>query len=143
MQLYGFLIKKASQVVKTASGFLFDAVKISKRRPLMRAMKKINIWRLEAGLVPKHVYVNNWPPLEPKEMVTLKKGALDSKHADKLGEDLSRASYTLSEGDAATFLPCKSHGRSKPMVITKDQALNGGSHSFLLKASAMTFAFPG
>nr|GFC62830.1 hypothetical protein [Tanacetum cinerariifolium] len=34
-------------------------------------------------------------------------------------------------------------GRSKPMVITKAQTLNGGSHSFLLKASAMTFAFPG
>nr|GEX92903.1 transmembrane protein 120 homolog [Tanacetum cinerariifolium] len=142
MQLYGFLIKKASQVVETASGFLFDAVKISKRRPLMRTMKKINIWRLEAGLVPKHVYVNNWPHLEPKEMVTqaslrqralaldsnikiiksfigseVKKGSLDSKHADKLGEDLSRASYTLSEGDAATFLPCKSHGRFLRMFL--------------------------
>nr|GEW66673.1 xylulose kinase-1 [Tanacetum cinerariifolium] len=34
-------------------------------------------------------------------------------------------------------------GRSKPMVITKARTLNGGSHSFLLKASAMTFAFPG
>ncbi|PWA65057.1 TMPIT-like protein [Artemisia annua] len=47
----------------------------------------------------------------------LKKGALDSKHADKLGEDLSRASYTLSEGDAATFLPCKSHGRFLRMFL--------------------------
>ncbi|GJR59109.1 transmembrane protein 120 [Tanacetum coccineum] len=47
----------------------------------------------------------------------VKKGALDSKHADKLGEDLSRASYTLSEGDAATFLPCKSHGRFLRMFL--------------------------
>nr|GEZ48931.1 UBN2_2 domain-containing protein [Tanacetum cinerariifolium] len=34
-------------------------------------------------------------------------------------------------------------GRSKPMVITKARTLNGGSRSFLLKASATTFAFPG
>nr|GFC26095.1 hypothetical protein [Tanacetum cinerariifolium] len=34
-------------------------------------------------------------------------------------------------------------GRSKPTVITKARTLNGGSRSFLLKASAMTFAFPG
>nr|GFC79157.1 hypothetical protein [Tanacetum cinerariifolium] len=34
-------------------------------------------------------------------------------------------------------------GRSKPMVINKARTLNGGSHSFLLKASATTFAFPG
>nr|GEY47485.1 putative reverse transcriptase domain-containing protein [Tanacetum cinerariifolium] len=33
-------------------------------------------------------------------------------------------------------------GRSKPMVITKARTLNGGSRSFLLKASATTFAFP-
>nr|GFC40285.1 hypothetical protein [Tanacetum cinerariifolium] len=32
-------------------------------------------------------------------------------------------------------------GRSKPMVITKARTLNGGSRSFLLKASATTFAF--
>nr|GEV62658.1 putative reverse transcriptase domain-containing protein [Tanacetum cinerariifolium] len=34
-------------------------------------------------------------------------------------------------------------GRSKPMVITKARTLNGGSRSFLLKASATTFSFPG
>nr|GFC25745.1 hypothetical protein [Tanacetum cinerariifolium] len=34
-------------------------------------------------------------------------------------------------------------GRSKLMVITKARTLNGGSRSFLLKASATTFAFPG
>nr|GFA74590.1 hypothetical protein [Tanacetum cinerariifolium] len=34
-------------------------------------------------------------------------------------------------------------GRSKPMVITKAQTLNGGSRSFLLKALATTFAFSG
>nr|GEW58110.1 hypothetical protein [Tanacetum cinerariifolium] len=33
-------------------------------------------------------------------------------------------------------------GRSKPMVITKARTLNGGSRSFLLKASATTFVFP-
>nr|GFA90698.1 hypothetical protein [Tanacetum cinerariifolium] len=32
-------------------------------------------------------------------------------------------------------------GRSKPMVITKARTLNGGSRSFLLKASATTFSF--
>nr|GFB03983.1 hypothetical protein [Tanacetum cinerariifolium] len=34
-------------------------------------------------------------------------------------------------------------GRSKPMVITKARTLNDGSHSFLLKALATTFAFLG
>ncbi|XP_076921589.1 uncharacterized protein LOC143583053 [Bidens hawaiensis] len=41
---------------------------------------------------------------------SVKKGTLDAKQAEKLSEELSRASYTLSEGDAATFLPYKSHG---------------------------------
>ncbi|XP_052194549.1 uncharacterized protein LOC127802651 [Diospyros lotus] len=36
---------------------------------------------------------------------------LDPKAAEKLEEELYRASYTLSEGDAAAFLPRKSHGR--------------------------------
>ncbi|KAK9051671.1 hypothetical protein SSX86_028299 [Deinandra increscens subsp. villosa] len=48
---------------------------------------------------------------------SVKKGNLDSKHAEKLSEELSRASYTLSEGDAATFLPCKSHGRLLRMFL--------------------------
>ncbi|KAL4585675.1 hypothetical protein LXL04_010299 [Taraxacum kok-saghyz] len=48
---------------------------------------------------------------------SVKKGNLDSKHEEKLGEELSRASYTLGEGDAATFLPCKSHGRFLRMLL--------------------------
>ncbi|XP_071705824.1 uncharacterized protein [Rutidosis leptorrhynchoides] len=48
---------------------------------------------------------------------SVKKGNLDSKHAEKLVEELNRASYTLSEGDAATFLPCKSHGRFLRMFL--------------------------
>ncbi|XP_076904550.1 uncharacterized protein LOC143560028 [Bidens hawaiensis] len=42
---------------------------------------------------------------------SVKKGNLDPKHAEKMVEELSRASYTLSEGDAAAFLPSKSYGR--------------------------------
>ncbi|THF98711.1 hypothetical protein TEA_017783 [Camellia sinensis var. sinensis] len=39
-------------------------------------------------------------------------GQLDSKEADKLEEELYRASYVLSEGDASAFIPIpsKSHG---------------------------------
>ncbi|KAL7605699.1 hypothetical protein Lser_V15G16381 [Lactuca serriola] len=48
---------------------------------------------------------------------SVKKGNLDSKHAEKLAEELSRASFTLGEGDAATFLPCKSHGRFLRMLL--------------------------
>ncbi|KAJ0682264.1 hypothetical protein HanRHA438_Chr16g0769161 [Helianthus annuus] len=48
---------------------------------------------------------------------SVKKGNLDSKRAEKLSEELSRASYALSEGDAATFLPCKSHGRFLRMFL--------------------------
>nr|XP_043624106.1 transmembrane protein 120 homolog [Erigeron canadensis] len=48
---------------------------------------------------------------------SVKKGTLDSKHADHLSEELSRATYTLTEGDAATFLPCKSHGRFLRMFL--------------------------
>ncbi|MFS7931288.1 hypothetical protein Hanom_Chr04g00354221 [Helianthus anomalus] len=42
---------------------------------------------------------------------SVKKGDLDPKDAEKLVEELSRARYTLSEGDAAAFLPSKSYGR--------------------------------
>ncbi|CAA0817124.1 TMPIT-like protein [Striga hermonthica] len=36
---------------------------------------------------------------------------------DKLEEELVRARYILSEGDAAAFLPCKSHGRFLRMFL--------------------------
>ncbi|KAI3818711.1 hypothetical protein L1987_12526 [Smallanthus sonchifolius] len=48
---------------------------------------------------------------------SVKKGSLDSKHAEKLAEELSRARYTLSEGAAATYLPCKSHGSFLRMLL--------------------------
>ncbi|KAI3807938.1 hypothetical protein L1987_23876 [Smallanthus sonchifolius] len=40
---------------------------------------------------------------------SVKKGTLDSKNAEKMIEELSRVGYTLVEGYAAAFLPCKSH----------------------------------
>ncbi|KAH6809744.1 TMPIT-like protein [Perilla frutescens var. frutescens] len=40
-----------------------------------------------------------------------------SKHDDKLEEELVRARYVLSEGDAAAFLPSKSHGRFLRMFL--------------------------
>ncbi|KAK1399373.1 transmembrane protein 120-like [Heracleum sosnowskyi] len=48
---------------------------------------------------------------------SLKKGNLDSKHALKLEEELGRARYLLTQGDAAAFLPTKSHGRFLRMFI--------------------------
>ncbi|XAR52106.1 hypothetical protein NMG60_11020008 [Bertholletia excelsa] len=44
-------------------------------------------------------------------------GSLDAKDAEKLEEELFRASYLLSEGDAAAFLPGKSHGRFLSMFL--------------------------
>ncbi|GMP25131.1 hypothetical protein CsSME_00002144 [Camellia sinensis var. sinensis] len=46
-------------------------------------------------------------------------GQLDSKEADKLEEELYRASYVLSEGDASAFIPIpsKSHGRFLSMFL--------------------------
>ncbi|GFZ15993.1 TMPIT-like protein [Actinidia rufa] len=44
-------------------------------------------------------------------------GDLDRKEAEKLVEELYRASYILSEGDAAAFLPSKSHGRFLSMFL--------------------------
>ncbi|KAK3042793.1 hypothetical protein RJ639_001066, partial [Escallonia herrerae] len=46
-----------------------------------------------------------------------KKGNLDPKDAEKLEEELYRARYLLSEGDAASFLPSKSNGRFMRMFI--------------------------
>ncbi|KAG8381641.1 hypothetical protein BUALT_Bualt06G0142700 [Buddleja alternifolia] len=40
-----------------------------------------------------------------------------SKDSDKLEEELIRAKYVLSEGDAAAFLPSKSHGRFLRMFL--------------------------
>lgn len=42
---------------------------------------------------------------------------LDPKHAAKLDEDLCKASYILKDGDAAAFLPSKSHGRFLKMFL--------------------------
>ncbi|KAL4557248.1 hypothetical protein LXL04_035421 [Taraxacum kok-saghyz] len=41
---------------------------------------------------------------------SLKKGNLDPKNAAKMIEELTRVNFTLNEGDAAAYLPCKSHG---------------------------------
>ncbi|XP_015070696.1 transmembrane protein 120 homolog [Solanum pennellii] len=40
----------------------------------------------------------------------VRKSKLDPNQAEKLEEELFKASYVLSEGDAAAFLPSKSHG---------------------------------
>ncbi|PIN02781.1 putative membrane protein [Handroanthus impetiginosus] len=40
-----------------------------------------------------------------------------SKHTDKLEEEIVRARYVLSEGDAAAFLPSKSHGKFLRMFL--------------------------
>ncbi|KAK4433212.1 Transmembrane protein [Sesamum alatum] len=42
---------------------------------------------------------------------SLRSSLRGSKNYDKLEEELTRARYILSEGDAAAFLPSKSHGR--------------------------------
>ncbi|KAF5184517.1 Transmembrane protein, partial [Thalictrum thalictroides] len=44
-------------------------------------------------------------------------GAIDRKQADKLDEDLYRARCMLSDGDGASFLPNKSHGRFLKMFL--------------------------
>ncbi|KAL1823973.1 hypothetical protein DCAR_0311993 [Daucus carota subsp. sativus] len=48
---------------------------------------------------------------------SLKKGNLHPQHALKLEEELGRARYLLTQGDAAAFLPTKSHGRFLRMFI--------------------------
>ncbi|XP_076951996.1 uncharacterized protein LOC143625582 [Bidens hawaiensis] len=48
---------------------------------------------------------------------SVNKGTLDSKQAEKMYDELSRARYALSEGDAATYLPCKSHGSFLRMFL--------------------------
>nr|GFB25183.1 hypothetical protein [Tanacetum cinerariifolium] len=65
-------------------------------------------------------------------------------NGDAGGEDIARSLTTskfVHAGIVWAFKICL--GRSKPMVITKARTLNGGSRSFLLKASATAFAFPG
>ncbi|GMP70824.1 hypothetical protein CsSME_00029508 [Camellia sinensis var. sinensis] len=47
----------------------------------------------------------------------VRNGNLDPKEADKLEEELYRSSYILSEGDAAAFIPRKSHGRFLSMFL--------------------------
>ncbi|KAL3837988.1 hypothetical protein ACJIZ3_022579 [Penstemon smallii] len=48
---------------------------------------------------------------------SLRSSVRTSKNADKLEEELVRAKYVLSEGDAAAFLPSKSHGRFLRMFL--------------------------
>ncbi|CAI9087031.1 OLC1v1020994C2 [Oldenlandia corymbosa var. corymbosa] len=48
---------------------------------------------------------------------TVRKSNLDSNRSEKLEEELFRARYILSEGDAAAFLPSKSHGRFLRMFL--------------------------
>ncbi|KAL5714460.1 hypothetical protein ACHQM5_016423 [Ranunculus cassubicifolius] len=44
-------------------------------------------------------------------------GTLDRKKADKLDDELCKARFVLSDGDAASFLPVKSHGRFLKMFL--------------------------
>ncbi|XP_059667360.1 uncharacterized protein LOC132312843 [Cornus florida] len=48
---------------------------------------------------------------------SLKKADFNSQEAEKLQEEVYRASYALSEGDAAAFLPSKSQGRFLRMFL--------------------------
>ncbi|CAK9158280.1 unnamed protein product [Ilex paraguariensis] len=48
---------------------------------------------------------------------SIKKADFDSNHAEKLEEELYRARSILSEGEAAAFLPSKSHGRFLRMFL--------------------------
>ncbi|KAL1813649.1 hypothetical protein DCAR_0626009 [Daucus carota subsp. sativus] len=48
---------------------------------------------------------------------SVKRGNLGPKEAEKLEEELRRARYVLSEGDAASFLPSKSQGSFLRMFI--------------------------
>lgn len=48
---------------------------------------------------------------------SLKTGTLDRSQAEKLEEDLYRARSILSDGDGASFLPNKSHGRFLKMFL--------------------------
>ncbi|XP_073131412.1 uncharacterized protein [Henckelia pumila] len=48
---------------------------------------------------------------------SLRSSLRSSKNADKLEEELARARYVLSEGDAAAYLPSKSHGRFLRMFL--------------------------
>lgn len=48
---------------------------------------------------------------------SIRKSNLDTNHAEKLEEELLRARYILSEGDAAAYLPSKSHGRFLRMFL--------------------------
>ncbi|CAH1446597.1 unnamed protein product [Lactuca virosa] len=48
---------------------------------------------------------------------SLKKGNLDPKNAAKMIEELTRVNFALNEGDAAAYLPCKSHGRFLRMLL--------------------------
>ncbi|KAL8538303.1 hypothetical protein ACS0TY_000327 [Phlomoides rotata] len=48
---------------------------------------------------------------------SLRSSVRGSKNSDKLEEELMRVKYILSEGDAAAFLPSKSHGRFLRMFL--------------------------
>ncbi|XP_075486016.1 uncharacterized protein LOC142525586 isoform X1 [Primulina tabacum] len=48
---------------------------------------------------------------------SLRSSLRSSKQAEKLEDELVRARYVLSEGDAAAFLPTKSHGRFLRMFL--------------------------
>ncbi|KAG6384074.1 hypothetical protein SASPL_135149 [Salvia splendens] len=48
---------------------------------------------------------------------SLRSSLRGSKDFDKLDEELTRVRYILSEGDAASFLPSKSHGRFLRMFL--------------------------
>ncbi|KAA8540125.1 hypothetical protein F0562_026817 [Nyssa sinensis] len=48
---------------------------------------------------------------------SVKKRDIDSKGTEKPEEELYRANYLLSEGDAAAFIPSKSHGRFLTMYL--------------------------
>ncbi|XP_071732154.1 uncharacterized protein [Rutidosis leptorrhynchoides] len=72
----------------------------------------------EASLKQRAIALrSNIKTLRSYVVSSVKKGTLDSKNAEKLVDELTKVGYTLGEGDAAAFLPCKSHGRFLRMFL--------------------------
>ncbi|GKD83616.1 transmembrane protein 120, partial [Tanacetum coccineum] len=96
-----------SRILDPSKEFIVSAATLISRNSQEEASLRQRALALNSNIKRLHSFIAS----------SVKKGSLDPKDAEKFVEELSRASYTLSEGDAAAFLPSKSYGRFLRMFL--------------------------
>uniref|UniRef100_A0A5B7AYX6 Transmembrane protein 120 n=1 Tax=Davidia involucrata TaxID=16924 RepID=A0A5B7AYX6_DAVIN len=101
------MVEEVSRIVEIAKELQDSAASLISRTSREEEVLRQRVLSLESDINKLRSLISS----------SVKKRDIDSKEAEKLEEELYRANYLLSEGDAAPFLPSKSHGRFLRMFL--------------------------